>query len=42
VPTVVSELSSDDDPARRDRVMAAVLKMVEPDIAAMKAAAAGK
>jgi predicted 3-demethylubiquinone-9 3-methyltransferase (glyoxalase superfamily) len=42
VPTLVSELLSDDDPARRDRVMAAVLKMVKPDIAAMKAAAAGK
>ena len=42
VPTIISELMSDEDPARRDRVMAAVLKMVKPDIAAMKAAAAGK
>ena len=42
VPTIISELMSDDDPAKRDRVMAAVLKMVKPDIAAMKAAAAGK
>ena len=42
VPTIISELMSDEDPAKRDRVMAAVLKMVKPDIAAMKAAAAGK
>jgi predicted 3-demethylubiquinone-9 3-methyltransferase (glyoxalase superfamily) len=42
VPTIISELMSDDDPAKRDRVMAAVMKMVKPDIAAMKAAAAGK
>jgi predicted 3-demethylubiquinone-9 3-methyltransferase (glyoxalase superfamily) len=42
VPTIISELMSDQDPAKRDRVMAAVLKMVKPDIAAMKAAAAGK
>jgi predicted 3-demethylubiquinone-9 3-methyltransferase (glyoxalase superfamily) len=39
VPTIVSELMSDEDPAQRDRVMAAVMKMVKPDIAAMKRAA---
>ena len=42
VPTIISELMSDEDPPKRDRVMAAVMKMVKPDIAAMKAAAAGK
>ena len=42
VPTIISDLMSDEDPAKRDRVMAAVLKMIKPDIAAMKAAAAGK
>jgi predicted 3-demethylubiquinone-9 3-methyltransferase (glyoxalase superfamily) len=42
VPTIVSELMTDEAPAKRDRVMAAVLKMVKPDIAAMKTAAAGK
>ena len=41
VPTIVSELLSDDDPARRDRVMAEVMKMIKPDIAAMKRAAKG-
>jgi predicted 3-demethylubiquinone-9 3-methyltransferase (glyoxalase superfamily) len=41
VPTIVPELMSDKDPAKRDRVMAAVMKMVKPDIAAMKRAAKG-
>ena len=38
VPTVVAEMMQDKDPARSNRVMQAVLKMVKLDIAALKQA----
>ena len=41
VPTIIPEVMSDADPAKRDRVMQAVLKMVKPDIAAIERAAKG-
>ena len=41
VPAIIGELMTDTDPARRDRVMQAVMQMVKPDIAAMKRAADG-
>ncbi len=42
VPTIIPEVMSDSNPARRDRVMQAVLKMVKPDIAAIERAAEGR
>jgi predicted 3-demethylubiquinone-9 3-methyltransferase (glyoxalase superfamily) len=42
VPTIIPELLQDSDPAKRDRVMAAVMKMVKLDIATLKRAAEGK
>jgi predicted 3-demethylubiquinone-9 3-methyltransferase (glyoxalase superfamily) len=41
VPAIIGQLMSDADPARRDRVMQAVMTMVKPDIAAMQRAADG-
>lgn len=41
VPTIIPEVMSDSNPARRDRVMQAVLRMVKPDIAAIERAAEG-
>jgi predicted 3-demethylubiquinone-9 3-methyltransferase (glyoxalase superfamily) len=41
VPTRLGELMSDPDPARADRVMQAMLKMVKLDVAALEAAADG-
>jgi predicted 3-demethylubiquinone-9 3-methyltransferase (glyoxalase superfamily) len=42
VPTVLGELMRDPDPARAKRAADAMLKMVKIDIAALKAAHAGK
>ena len=39
VPKDLGRIFSDDDPARRDRAMAAMLQMVKLDIAALEAAA---
>jgi predicted 3-demethylubiquinone-9 3-methyltransferase (glyoxalase superfamily) len=41
VPTVLPELMADPDPAKRDRVMTAMLKMKKLDIAALERAAKG-
>jgi predicted 3-demethylubiquinone-9 3-methyltransferase (glyoxalase superfamily) len=42
VPTILGELMSDKDPAKSQRVMEAMLKMVKLDINKLKAAYAGK
>jgi len=42
VPTILPELMQDKDPARRERVMKAMLQMVKMDIAGLKRAAEGK
>jgi predicted 3-demethylubiquinone-9 3-methyltransferase (glyoxalase superfamily) len=42
VPTVLGELMSSKDPAKSERVMNAMLKMVKLDIRKLKAAAKGK
>jgi predicted 3-demethylubiquinone-9 3-methyltransferase (glyoxalase superfamily) len=41
VPSVLLQLLNDPDPAKAQRVMAAMLEMVKLDIAALKAAHAG-
>src|SRR5262245_9258262 len=42
VPTILPELMQDKDPAKRERVMKAMLQMVKMDIAGLKRAAEGK
>ena len=42
VPTVMFELLADKDPAKRERVMKAMLQMVKMDSDALKRAAEGK
>jgi hypothetical protein len=41
VPTVLNELLTDEDPAKSERVMKAMLEMTKLDIATLKKAAAG-
>ena len=42
VPTILGELMKDKDPARRERVMKAMLQMVKIDVEGLKRAAEGK
>jgi predicted 3-demethylubiquinone-9 3-methyltransferase (glyoxalase superfamily) len=42
VPTILPELMQDKDPAKRERVMKAMLQMVKMDVAGLKRAAEGK
>ena len=42
VPTILSELMADKDPAKRERVMRAMLQMVKFDVEGLKRAAEGK
>jgi predicted 3-demethylubiquinone-9 3-methyltransferase (glyoxalase superfamily) len=42
VPDMIAELVADDDPARSERVIIAVMKMVKLDIKRLRRAAAGK
>ena len=42
IPTALGELMGDPDPAKSQRVMQAMMKMIKIDIAALKAAHAGK
>jgi hypothetical protein len=41
VPTILGELMEDKDPAKRERVMKAMLQMVKLDVEGLKRAAKG-